>query len=89
MKLPKQWKRWCKIAGLKPIKYRRDKWSYYYLKGHERYWRINRHDMFQCGDTYHEFDRWANSEIRECPIPQSQQQFVDAVQDLLYQYIGV
>lgn len=54
--------------------------AWFYLKGHGHVWRINDKNMFQRGDNYEDFDRWALcSDIHEESIPQTQQQFKDFV----------
>lgn len=84
-KLPKQWKDWCAAAHLTPHGPggKRPGHRWWYLKGHGRLWRVNCHMNFQCGDTYADFDRWALCDIQETPLPQTKQQFVDAVASLL------
>ena len=86
MKLPKQWKDWCRSAGLRPRgrgRANRDPVSWLYLHGRGREWRLNCHNMLQCGDTYTEFDRWAICDIREVPAPKSRDEFVAAVNSLV------
>jgi hypothetical protein len=86
-KLPKQWKHWCRMAGLKPHSNRpsreRSEWAWWYLQGRGRYWRINDKGMFQCGDTYAEFDRWALCDIEQEPRPNSMSEFSKTVAVLL------
>lgn len=86
IKLPKQWKHWCRSAHLATRDYGysqrpQDRW--FYLRGHGREWRVNCHGMLQCGDTYADFDRWALCEIREVPLPKTRAGFLAAVQWLL------
>lgn len=83
IKLPKQWKHWCKKAGLRPHGGGRRWYDWCYLKGHGRVWRINCHNKLQCGDTYEEFDRWALCDIEEGIFPTSESQLVFMVQELL------
>jgi hypothetical protein len=86
-KLPKQWKHWCADSKLKPHGTRgRDKTkdhSWFYLKGHGRYWRLNCHNEFECGDTYEEFDRWALCTIEYTAMPKTRAEFRAAVKHLL------
>lgn len=83
IKLPKQWRHWCKKAGLHPH-YGGRRWhEWFYLKGHGRVWRINCDDMLECGDTYAEFNRWALCNSKEVSRPTNQSQFLAAVRDLL------
>jgi len=84
MKLPKQWGDWCKAANLrKRDKRGRNSYQWFYLQGRGREWRVNCHNMLQCGDTYDEFDRWALcSPIFEVPLPKTKAEFITAVQTL-------
>ena len=84
-KLPKQWKHWCKLAGLRPVgKYvSYSRWTWYTLKGKGFYWRVNCYGMFQRGDSYAEFDRWALCDISETAMPKTEKEFLNAVQHLL------
>lgn len=88
-KLPKQWKHWCKLAGLRPEGKRnryndwRQTWSWFSLKGKGFCWRVNCHGMFQRGDSYAEFDRWALCDIDETTMPKTEKEFLNAVRHLL------
>ena len=83
MKLPKSWKHWCKTNRFvthSSNKSEKRQSAWFYLKGHGHVWRINDQGMFQRGDNYEEFDRWALcSDIHEEPVPQTAQQFKDFV----------
>ncbi len=70
-KLPKQWRHWCVSSGMRPIKgmNRRRAFSWFYLRGHGRMWRVSCHGTLQCGDTYGDFDRWALCSIKEARLP--------------------
>ena len=85
VKLPKQWKDWCRKSGLRAVnsgfKLGR-KYDYLNLKGKGRQWRVNCYGDFQCSDRYAEFDRWANSHIELDRIPQSLKEFRDTVRIL-------
>lgn len=85
LKLPKQWKHWCSLANLRIHGRRafRHKWTYFSLKGQGRVWRVNDRAMFQCGDTYEDFDRWALCDIRQAPIPRTKVEFLATVKALL------
>jgi hypothetical protein len=85
IKLPKQWKHWCKLAKLRPASKRkpRSPYAYFYLRGHGRCWRVNCDGMLQCGDTYADFDRWALSDITEASLPGNLHNFVETVKLLL------
>lgn len=78
-KLPKQWKHWCKDQRL------RTTWgkNWFNLMGRGHFWRINCHGMFQRGDTYEDFDRWALCDIKEVPMPKTRQEFRDSIKFLL------
>jgi hypothetical protein len=87
--LPKQWKDWCRRAGLRTMGPRR-KWernwrsSWLYLQGRGHVWRINCYGEFQCGDTHEDFDRWARCYIVyvDFDIFKSRDQFVNIVKQL-------
>lgn len=83
MKLNKSWKHWCKTSRLVTHSYSKNEKrqsAWFSLKGHGHVWRINDQNMFQRGDNYEDFDRWALcSDIYEEPIPQTQQQFKEFV----------
>lgn len=88
VKLPKQWKHWCSIVGLRPdcsgFDIRRHKGhAWFYLRGKGRHWRVNCHSMLQRGDTYEDFDRWALCDIREIQMPRNKAQFLHAISELL------
>lgn len=87
MKLPKQWKHWCSSARLRPFSGRFLRngggHGWFYLRGRGHYWRVNCHGMFQRGDTYEAFDRWALCDIQEAPMPKTRDEFVAAVKSLL------
>lgn len=74
-KLPKQWRHWCANQHLKPTGRGRRRWGWFYLKGRGRVWRVNDKGMFQRGDTYADFDRWALCSIIETPMPKTQAEF--------------
>lgn len=81
--LPTQWKHWCKKANLRAHTHQksgnRSSYDWFYLKGRGRVWRVNMYNMFQCGDTYEEFDRWALCDITETTCPKTEEQFINAV----------
>ena len=79
MKLPKQWKDWCRAARLRPSsRYLDRRWpdAWMYLRGHWRLWRLDCNGKLQCGDTYENFDRWALCDIREADCPLTRAEFV-------------
>jgi hypothetical protein len=90
--LPKQWRHWCKLAGLRPEasgKWLRTQWAYRSLNGGGRKWRIslrsteNLQDcVFQAGDTYDQFDRWALSSRTNFEIPKTWNEFKAAVDSM-------
>lgn len=83
MKLPKQWKHWCKTARLKPHSNRVVRGPWFYLQGRGHYWRVNCYGMFQRGDTYKDFDRWALCDVTEAPMPENLTKFLETVNTLL------
>jgi hypothetical protein len=90
MKLPKQWKHWCKKHGFRTHgseKYFRG-CGWLYLKGHGYCWRVNCYGMFECGDSYTKFDRWALCEIVEKPLPKTEREFILAYESMLEWKIG-
>lgn len=87
IKLPKQWEHWCldsklSVHGKRYGKKRRD---WLCLKGRGYYWRVNCYGMFQRGDAYEQFDRWALCDINEVPMPTSRSEFRAMVRFLLEQ----
>ncbi len=100
VKLPKQWRHWCKLARLRlqASKFRwrnshrlngydtKRAWRWFYLEGHGRVWRVNDKAMFECGDTYEEFDRWALCTIKRTSLPKTRDQFLAAVKALLAEH---
>jgi hypothetical protein len=79
MKLPKQIKRWCYKARLRPEAGSR--WARQNImcfKGHGRRWRIvgNYLDM-SCSEEM--FDRWANSLEQRMMLPTCEKDFVNTV----------
>lgn len=76
MKLPKQWKYWCRKYGLKPQRYSKSMYSWFYLEGYNRVWRVNCHNKFEVGDLITEFDRWGLCEpISSVQIPKTEKEF--------------
>ena len=78
IKLPKQWKHWCADSKLRVCDNKG-----FYLKGRGRHWRLNCHEMFECGDTYDEFDRWARCKIESVLMPKTRAEFRTVVKHLL------
>ena len=83
IKLPKQWKYWCKKAGLKPIYPQRSRRPIYALIGHGYLWRVTASSRFERSCLQEDFDRWANSGGPTLPIPQTEAQFMSAVAELV------
>lgn len=84
MKLPKQWKHWCRQANLRPTcdPQRGGHWTH--LKGRGRMWRVDSNGFLCCGDTYNRFDRWANSDvIVRAPMPRTEAEFIATVRNLV------
>ena len=90
IKLPKQWKHWCRKMHLRPIMsdtyyYHQKHW--FYLKGNGFCWRVNCNWEFERGDTNEEFDRWALCNIDKVDyIPQTFEEFEYAVESLIAAY---
>lgn len=88
VKLPKQWDDWVRSAGLRTpparshLRRNLRKWLRFSMTGRGHHWRVNDHGMFQRGDTYAEFDRWALSSIKEVPLPKTKAEFIQAVKTL-------
>ena len=82
-KLPKQWRHWCRKAGLRPYCGGMRRYEWFYLKGHGRVWRLNCLNMLQCGDSYADFSKWALCDIEQTPCPTNEAQFLAAVRELL------
>ena len=87
VKLPKQWRRWLKAAGLKPAglkpvystdMHRKRRWmGDHYLKGHDRFWRIDCLGNLDMSEPKEQFDRWANSLDLSLPMTaKSEREFV-------------
>lgn len=92
--LPKQWEHWCRLARLRLQG--TDRWGRgvqkrgFYLRGRGHHWRVNCFGIFQLGDTYEEFDRWALCTINEVMMPTTKADFLASVEYLLnVRYYGV
>lgn len=87
MKLPKQWNRWTKKAGLRKATGSRLEREYrpaYYFTGHGRHWRLNCHGWFDVSVPEEDFDRWALSQVdSEEMCCTNEKEFVELVQQLL------
>lgn len=84
--LPKQWKHWCKANKLRLQNTHRctsNRGEWIYLIGHGHVWRINDENMFQMGDNYETFDRWALCDIEMVSLPKSLTEFNEAVKTLI------
>ena len=92
VKLPKQWKHWCRQLGFRTQTwpgYKKDRsWhTWFYLKGKGHVWRVNCYGHFERGDTYEEFDRWALCNIDFLDnVPQTFAAFKWAVETLVSSY---
>ncbi len=92
-KLPKQWRYWCRKAGLRPRKfmYPRESWAWYFLTGRGNNWRINPDGQFECQGEYKKLSSYPDvlwirtqSYWMSGPIPKTEQQFLSAVKTLLH-----
>lgn len=87
VKLPKQWKHWCKKARIQPLesgRWSRDQYGYFYLHGCGRYWRVDCNAQLCVSDANRHFDRWANSEVTSAPMPKTEAEFLATVKELLH-----
>lgn len=84
-KLPKQWRDWCRSMKLRPEGRKRgqSQYQWYSLQGRGHRWRVNCHGVFQIGDPYDEFDRWARCTVFGSELPTTKKQFQDVVRQLL------
>lgn len=85
MVLPKQWRHWAMMAGLRLDGYRsnRDSRGGFYLRGKNRNWRVTCHGDFECSCPLPEFDRWANSHGAFAKtFPQNKNEFIATVKQL-------
>lgn len=85
MKLPKQWRHWCKLAGLRPEGgHGQGNWRWVYLIGRGRRWRLNCYNQFQMSVPLKEFDRWANSVAAfYARCPQTEREFLTVVNTMV------
>lgn len=86
VKLPKQWRRWAKKAGLKDSysSSLRRRYQSCYFTGHGRHWRIDCFGDLDMSCPIDEFDRWANS-LERCTqmTAKTEREFVCMVGDAL------
>jgi len=83
IKLPKQWRHWCRKYGLRPMRGSdvRKEFSWWYLQGRGRVWRVTDSESFEGGDLIKDFDRWALCDpIARIAIPENEYDFKDALQ---------
>jgi hypothetical protein len=88
-KLPKQWRHWARMNGMKPHgKPYHKRHALMNMIGKGRVWRIaydhegDRGYWFQGGDRLPDFDRWARSVRYDFPIPRTLAEFTQAVRSL-------
>lgn len=87
IKLPKQWRHWCKLVGLRPEgkgKYNRSSNAWLSLRGLGRRWRINCYGELSVSLKEEYFDRWALSHVRSLPMPHTEAAFLELVAVLLF-----
>jgi len=90
VKLPKQWKYWCRKYGLKPhvlwrrnSRYTRSTPAWFYLTGYDRVWRVNHNGLFQIGDLLTKFERWSLcNPIISVEIPKTEKEFELAIVEM-------
>jgi hypothetical protein len=83
LRLPRQWRHWCRLAGLRTQYHRRIQSSHWTLQGLGRNWRVNSRGVFQVSCVLEDFDRWSNSTLAEVSLPQSLAEFEKSVRLLL------
>uniref|UniRef100_A0AAU6W3L0 Uncharacterized protein n=1 Tax=Pseudomonas phage Cygsa01 TaxID=3138529 RepID=A0AAU6W3L0_9VIRU len=86
LKLPKQWKRWFKKAGLKDTygSSLSRRYGQAYFKGHGRNWRIDATGNLDMSEPFATFDRWANSLESSVPMTaKTEKEFYNLVMGLL------
>ena len=77
-KVPKQFKHWTRLAGLKPTCSKHHRQHVLYYTGYGRRWRVNQLGNFDMSDT--DFDRWANSLETYVKLPTTKDQFLESVE---------
>lgn len=82
VKLPKSWKHWCQVCDLKITDGKHH--SGFYLKGLGYHWRVSNRNMFQRGDDYDKFDKWALCNIDELPTPKTLDEFKETICKLVF-----
>jgi hypothetical protein len=92
-KLPKQWKHWLKMTGMKPhcnagsrSSYGRKRSGQTYFIGQGFVWRVNCFKMLERGDMVEHFDRWALCCHDEAELPQSFAEFKSTIKQLKEKY---
>lgn len=89
IELPKQWRKWCRKAGLRTsYDSKMDRHSPYgggfYMKGHGRHWRVDCEGYLDVSEPFETFDRWANSLVRSVPMTaKNEREFLELVVSLL------
>lgn len=89
LKLPKQWRRWLKKAGLKlsscSHESRNRRWlsEYCCIKGFNRHWRVDCVGNLDMSEPIGDFDRWANSQESSVPMSaKTEAEFVALVESM-------
>jgi hypothetical protein len=89
LKLPKQWNRWFKKAGLKST-YSSSlgrRYGHAYFKGHGRNWRIDCNGYLDMSERFDDFDRWSNSLEASVPMDaKNEGEFIKLIERLLPPY---
>ena len=83
LKLPKQWRHWCKLMKLKPEGRGKYQLRYFALVGRGRHLRVNMYGEFQMSEKHEKFDRWANSLEKTAPMPKTKYEFIKTVKEML------
>lgn len=86
-KLPKQFQRWAKKAGLKPS-YSSSlarRYECTYFTGFGRNWRINCHGELDMSKPFANFDKWAGGREESMPMnSKNEAEFVKLVKEMVW-----
>lgn len=87
VKLPKQWRYWCKLANLRVEWRSKSAYSHFSLKGQGRRWRVNCYNQLSVSCDEKDFDRWALSWVADAEMPKTEAAFLATIADLKKQSI--
>ena len=82
--LPKQFKHWCRKAGMKF--HGRGHWDAYYPFSRYNNFRVDCNNCFDIGTFHLDFDRWANSCFHTVPMEEinTEEKFLDWVRTMSF-----